>query len=436
MYANTNCFNTDAKLKRMSWLSNENPEQLFSHIMHHFNAESLVQCFNELDGRKAVGLDGVTKEEYGKNLDENIKDLLERMKRMGYRPGDIREVMIPKDDDPSKSRPLGISNFEDKIVQNMTHKVLEAIYEPLFKECSYAFRPKRGCHKAIKDLMQYLYKNEVKVVLEIDLADFFGSIDHEIMQCILSEKIGDFKFIRYILRMFKSKIINKDGRRRSPKGIVQGNLVSPILSNIYAHYVIDLWFEEVVTKYMKGKVKLFRYCDDIRIVCELEEDAKRIMDVFPKRLSKYALILNEDKTKVSPFSKKLLVKKRGCFNFLGFTFYLGKSHRGYIIPKLKTNGRRLKKSLKTVNVWFKKVRNRYKLRDIWSSFRSKVQGHIQYFGVSFNSKGIQKFLYMCTKIAFKWLNRRSQKKSFNWDKFNLFLKLHPLPKAKIYHKLF
>jgi len=214
MITTENQYDTDTKLRRIAMLSGEDPKKKFTCLMHLFNFESLLGCYHQLDGKKAIGIDGINKDVYGNNLNENINDLINRMKRMAYIPGPVKEVLIPKEGGkPGATRPLGISNLEDKIVQKMMQKILEAMYEPTFYECSYGFRPGRGCHDAIKDLQDHLHKNNVEVVIDIDLGNFFGTIDHKLMKEILSEKIGDPKLMRYIDRMFKAGVLS-DGDLR------------------------------------------------------------------------------------------------------------------------------------------------------------------------------------------------------------------------------
>jgi len=424
-------------LKRIAWLSSKDESKKFNNLMHLFNEELLTACYHELDGKKAIGVDRVSKADYGEKLQENIQNLVARMKKMAYRPGNIREVKIPKEGCPGKTRTLGISNFEDKIVQKMMQKILESIYDPIFIKRSYGFRPGVGCHDAIRDIMHHLHENEVENVIDIDLANFFGTIDRKMMIEILQEKIQDKNLIRYIVRMFKAGILSNGELTVSEEGVVQGSVCSPIIANIFAHYVLDKWMEEVVKKHCKGKVELFRYCDDGVICCRYEEDAIRIRAVLAKRLDKYKLKLNEEKTKMVKFSRASANKgkKQDSFDFLGFTMYLGKSRKGRVIPKLKSCGKRIRSKLKKVNEWCREIRNKHKLKVIWELFCSKLRGHIQYYGVTHNARTVGSFIHHAVKIMFKWLNRRSQRKSFDWSKFELFIQRNPLPKVKIYHSL-
>lgn len=429
---------TDTALAEIAWLSTNNSNQVYHSLMHHFNVESLRQCFDRLDGKKAFGVDRVSKAIYGENLSSNLEDLVARMKRMAYRPGPVREVLIPKEGKKGATRPLGISNFEDKLIQKRMQEILEAIYEPLFLDCSFGFRPRKSCHDAIKDLMGHLYKEEVEVVIDVDLANFFGKIDRQILKDMLNLKIKDKKFMRYVSRMFTAGVLADGELSVTDESVVQGSCVSPVFSNIMAHYVIDVWLEEAVKPLMRGNVKVVRYADDLVICCRYEDDAKRIKSVLTKRLNKYNLALNEEKTKMVNFSKSKSRQgiKQEAFEFLGFCMYLGKSRKGVTIPKLKTSGKRFRSKLNRVTDWARGIRNKATLSEIWKIFCSKLRGHVQYYGVSFNSRMVEDFLREAGKIIFKWLNRRSQRRSFSWDKFSLYVEAHPLPTATIVHRLF
>lgn len=429
---------TATKLKRIAWLSSKDPLKKFTALMHYFNEESLEACFHELKGRKAVGADGIDKEMYGARLAENLKELIERMKQMSYRPGPVREVLIDKEGKAGATRPLGISNFEDKLVQKMMQKVLESIYDPVFLDCSYGFRPGVGCHDAIRAVMQHLFDNEVEAVIDVDISNYFGTIDHVEMDKILREKIKDPVLMRYINRLFKAGVLRANELMVTDEGVAQGSGCSPILANIYADHVIDQWFENTVKKHCRGKVEMFRYCDDIVICCRYQTDAVRIKRALIKRLEKYKLSLNEEKTKCVNFSKRQKRQgvKQGSFDFLGFTIYLGSSRVGAIIPKVKTSRKRLASKLNNLTLWIKGHRSRIPLKQLWKTLRAKLRGHIQYYGVSHNFRSVSCYIHRAIRIMFKWLNRRSQRKSFDWEKFRLFIERHPLPPASICHRLF
>jgi group II intron reverse transcriptase/maturase len=385
-----------------------------------------------------VGIDGINKTSYEKNLEKNIQGLLKRMKDMAYRPGPVREVLIPKEGKPGATRPLGISNLEDKIVQGMMQKVLESIYEPLFLECSYGFRPGRGCHDAIQALLNHLYETEIQTVIDIDLKNFFGTIDHMLLEDLLKVKIKDTKFMRYISRMFKAGVLADGEMKVSEEGVPQGSICSPILANVFAHHAIDKWIKETVQPHCKGTVRLFRYADDAIICCQFDADAQRIMEVLPKRLEKFRLQLNKEKTKLVSFDRKQAERgvEQGTFDFLGFTFYMGRSQRGRMIPKLRTRAKTIRTKLNNVTAWVKSVRSLHPLKYIWKTFTAKIRGHIQYYGVSHNSRWVGNFIHQAIRIVFKWLNRRSQRKSFTWEEFTLFIQANPLPPVRVVHCLF
>lgn len=429
---------TRTKLNRIALLSKSDPGRSFESLMHHFNYESLKECFYELDGKKAVGIDGVDKETYAKNLDQNILNLISRMKTMSYRPGPVREVLIPKEGKPGATRPLGISNLEDKIVQKMMQQILESIYEPIFLKCSFGFRPGKGCHDAIRALQHHLHENEVQTIIDIDLKNFFGTIDHQMLEGILKEKIKDTKFMRYINRMFKAGVLSEGDLKMSDEGVPQGSICSPVLSNVFAHYAIDCWIEEMVKPNCEGRVELFRYADDAVICCQVNKDAQRIRATLVKRLEKYKLKLNEEKTKLVPFDKRLAAQgvKQGTFDFLGFTFYWGEAKSGRIVPKLMTKAKTMKAKLNKVTEWIKEIRGKKPLKEIWKTFVAKLRGHVNYYGVSHNADKVADFIDGAKSIVFKWLNRRSQRKSFTWEEYVKYIKAHPLPKARIVHKLF
>ena len=436
---NQMCAETSPRLRtkraRIRQRSAENPQMVFTQLMHHFSEKNLQQWFHELSGRAATGIDGISKEDYGTNLNENLKQLHHRLKKMSYRPSPVRQVWIPKDGQPDKLRPLGIGTFEGKIVEKGLQQILEAIYEPNFYEFSYGFRPNRGCHDAVKALRKYLYEEPVQEIIDLDLSNYFGSIDHELLMSILSEKIQDQRLLRYIRRLLKAGILDKDKFIVSDEGVPQGSVCSPVLANIFAHTVLDDWFEKTVKIHCKSKVALFRYADDAVICCESSLDAQRIHRVMGKRLAKYKLKLNEDKTHLILFDRTRR-KESGVFDFLGFTFYLGLSKQGRTLPKVKSSSKKLRVKLKRVNQWCRENRNKVRLQTLWNTFRTKLRGHIQYYGVSFNARAVDRFVKESVFIFLKWMNRRSQRRSMSYDQFKKYMQVYPLPKARVCHKLY
>lgn len=426
---------TSTKLNRISKLSSENAAMEFKWLMPHINRESLISCYRELDGKKAVGIDGITKEKYGENLGENIDQLIKKMKSMSYRPQAVREVLIPKEGKPGATRSLGISSLEDKIVQLQMTKILEAIYEPIFKDCSYGFRPGRGCHTAINALYKHLRKR-CEIVIDVDLKNFFGLIQHEILLNFLRIKIKDERFIRYISRMLKAGIFREGRFEVSDEGSPQGNICSPVLSNIYAHYVLDVWLEEVVPKYTNQEVKSFRYADDQVICCYFRSDAIKVQKALKNRLNKFGLQLNTEKTKAVKFNKREFPSiKQDTFNYLGFTFYIRRSRSGHSHVAIKTARDRFYSKLRKVKQWCKENKDKCKLQPLWTTFNSKIRGHIQYYGVSFNLDRVYSFVHQSTGIFFKWINRRSQRRSMTWEQFSMFRKAFPSPEISVRHQL-
>lgn len=347
------------KLNKITSLSYQNPHREFKWLMPHFTRENLISCFNELDGRKAVGIDRRTKDEYAKDLENNIQELIRKMKTLTYRPAPVREVLIPKSN--GKFRPLAISNIEDKIIQAMFCKLLEAIYEPIFCDFSYGFRRNKSTHMAMRDAIEYLKFNNVKTVIDIDLENFFGTIRHSDLLKMLSLKIKDKTFLRYLVRMLKAGTQTQTGLKKSDIGLSQGSILSPVLSNIYAHYVIDLWFKKIVPKHIIGKIAIFRYCDDL-IACSTDtRDVSKIIHSLDKRLNKFGLKLNVEKTKIVKFNRYHFERgeKQESFDFLGFTLYLSKARAGgFSTVKAKTSKKTLRDKLVNVKEWVRL--NRFK----------------------------------------------------------------------------
>ena len=425
----------DTKLIRINELSTSDHKMVFKQLMHHFDVESLLRCYQQLDGKAAVGSDGITKEKYGENLIENIHNLVGRLKQMAYKPNAVRQVMIPKEGKRGATRPLGIGNFEDKLVQKRMQDILEAIFDPLFLSSSFGFRTGLGCHDAVKALRDHLYHRPVYKVIDLDLSNYFGTINHDKLMAMIERKIQDKRFIRYLKRMLKAGLLEDGKIIKSDTGVPQGNIASPVLANIYAHFVLDEWFEKVVKSCCRGEVKLIRYADDAVICCTLEKDATRIKEAMGKRLKRFDLSMNEEKTHVVTFSKAQRLAS-STFDFLGFTFYVGITKGGKSIPKVKSSGKKIKAKLVVVNEWCRKYKNKYRLAELWKIFCTKLEGHIQYYGVSFNSKMVNVFLRKAQNIFWKWMNRRSQRNSMTMKKFNDYRKLYPPPYARVCQRLF
>jgi len=424
----------ETKLQRIAERSKAQPELKFDKLMPLFKKGNLILCFHELKEGRATGIDKIDKEEYGTNLEVNIDSLVSKMKTMSYRPQPVKEVLIPKED--GGKRPLGISVIEDKIVQLMYAKVLESIFEPHFLNCSYGFRPKRSCHQAVKAVNDYIYNNWSPVIIDADVKNYFGAINHFQLLDFIRNRIADNRFLNYLVRILKAGILRQGCFNRTDEGSPQGAVCSPVLSNIYAHYVLDIWVKEEVVPRCPG-IQLIRYADDFVICCPNQNSAKRIQVVLSKRFGKFNLQLHETKTKLVVMNKNDYTKgeRQGTFSFLGFTFYLAKSRKGRVIPKLKTDRKKFESKLKRVKEWLK-ARRSMNFRETWRLLNRKLDGHVRYYGVSHNAHNVSRFIHTSERLFFKWMNRRSQKRSMTWDKFILFRQRYPGVQPYIYFSLF
>jgi group II intron reverse transcriptase/maturase len=414
----------------------------FTSLAHLVNNEMLLRCFSELKRNKAVGVDGVTVDEYGANLIDNVAKLVDGMKAKSWRPKPVRRVYIPK---PGKleKRPLGIPSTEDKLVQMAVKKILESIFESEFLDCSHGFRPNRSCHTAIKALNETMMKRPMNFVVEVDIHRFFDNVSHYWLQRCLEEKISDPNMMWIVRKLLKAGVMTNGSMENSVVGTPQGAIVSPILSNIYLHYVLDLWFEKVFKESSRNFMQLIRYCDDFIVGFESRKDAEKFMHDLRGRLSKFGLEVAEDKTRLVEIGRhKWKLWKQGksnrceAFNFLGFTHYAATSRAGYYMAGHKTSKENLRRKLKEMKEWLKSVRAAAAFADWRPMLHAKLIGHYNYFGVSTNMKCLQQYYHRTRRLLFKWLNRRSQKKSFNWKQFSEHLERFPLPQPQIKVRLF
>jgi group II intron reverse transcriptase/maturase len=400
--------------------------------MHHFSVGNLRACFESLAANKALGVDGVTKAQYRQDLEANLQELHRKLHQMSYRPQPVRQVQIPKED--GSMRPLGICCTEDKIVQELTRQILEAIYEPVFIETSYGFRPQRSCHDALRQLNKEVMSRPVNWIADIDLAKFFDTMPHQEILAVLELRIKDRKFLRLISRMLKSGIQTPGGILYDEFGSPQGSIVSPVIANIFLDHVLDKWFTEVVASHCPGYCAIIRYADDTVAVFDREEDAHRFMRVLPRRLEKFGLRLNENKTHLLAFGKRharqcfATGQRPSTFEFLGLTHYWGHSRRGYVRMKRKTSKKKFRCALAELKSWLRQIRSTCKLPEIWSAIGHKLSGHFNYFGVTDNSQALYSFERKVHELLFKWLNRRSQRRSFTWDSFLRYQARYPLPR--------
>jgi len=391
---------------------------VFNNLLHHINVETLKEAYNAMDKHKALGVDNVSKEAYGKNLEANLENLYIKVRNGSYKPSMKREVLIPKAN--GKTRPIEIANFEDKLVDWAVSKILSAVYEPMFIRNSFGFRPNKSAHKAIEACYYSLKDNKRPFVVEIDFSNFFNTIPHKKLMRIVKKRIADYRFNGLVRRFLKSSTLKSDNTiHKNSCGTPQGGLMSPILANIYLNEVVDQWF---VKHYGSYNNIIVRYADDAVFFFKKEDDAKDFMLQFKTRIEHYGLSLNMDKTSTLDFSKS----KENSFDFLGFTLYWGKQNKKRSL-KVKTQKDKLHKSFKEFYEWIKANRNKMKLKEIWSIAKSKLQGHYNYFGFWMNRQKLVHFYSEAIKALFKWLNRRSQKSSYDWDGFYRKLEFNPLP---------
>jgi RNA-directed DNA polymerase len=408
----------------------------FVNLYHLMKEELLGECFKRLKGNKAVGVDEVTKEEYGANLEANLKELTERLQRMSYRPEAVRRVYIPKPGS-GKLRPLGIPCLEDKLVGMALGRILEAIYEEEFVEHSYGFRPGRGCHDALRALSHAVENGRTNYIVEADIKKYFDSVEHDWMIRMLEERIGDKRVLRVVKRFLTAGIMEEGQRKESEEGTPQGSSLSPILANVYLHYALDLWFERVYQKSCKGKAVLIRYADDYVACFQNREDAMQYRAAMEERLKKFGLEVEPTKTKVLEFGPRAegnareRGEKPGTFEFLGFTHYCSKGRDGkrYRMKRV-TSGKKNRAKLVAFKEWIRRERDQ-PLQWIMEKVAAKLRGHYGYYGVSDNTRGIERFTRGVERILYKWLNRRSQRRSYTWEEFLGMLDRFKLPKPRI-----
>lgn len=429
------------KLERIAEVAKEKPNEKFTSLVHLINEEMITNCHKEMVKGKAPGLDLVTKDEYEENLEENISNLMRRMKTNSYKPNPVLRKYIPKAG-TDKKRPLGIPTYEDKLVQSAVNKILEAVYEVDFLDSSFGYRPKRSCHDALKALNHIIEKRNINYIVEADIKGFFDNVSHRWMITFLKHRIIDPKLIGLITKFLKAGVMEDNKLFETPEGTPQGGIISPILANIYLHYSLDLWFEKVVRKRCKGHAYMIRYADDFVCCFEYESEARMFYQALILRLKEFNLEVAEDKTKVLKFGRKVLEEsiklgkyKPETFDFLGFTHYCGKSRDGWFRVKRKTSKKKFRASLLDFKLWLKNNRH-MNPAELMKKLETKLNGYYRYYGMTDNGKSLENFREEIRKYLFKWLNRRSQKKSFNWDKFVLFLKQYPIPRPKIYVNIY
>ena len=397
-------------------------------LMHYVNKETLRQAHYKQVIGKASGVDKITKEIYEEHLEENIDSLLMKMKKFSYKPQPVRRTYIPKPGS-DKMRPLGIPAYEDKLVQWCMAQVLNEIYETKFLDCSYGFRPNRNCHMAIKEINQRIMINKVNYILDCDIKGFFDNVNHEWLIKFLEHDIQDKNFIRYIVRFLKSGIIEDLKYYESDKGTPQGGIISPILANVYLHYVLDTWFY-VIKKKFKGEMYLIRYADDFVVLFQYENEANQFYKLLLERLSRFGLEIATDKTRILPFGR-FKGKKEDKFTFLGFDFHNGKTINGKYRTHIKSSVKKLKVKRQNLKEWARK--NMHNPIDaIMTTLNRKLEGHYNYYGINGNYRSIKKFFTYAKYTMFRVFNRRSQKRHMKYEDFERIWKCYiNLPRIKV-----
>jgi RNA-directed DNA polymerase len=413
------------RLDRITERARKHPQEAFTNLFHHLDEELLWYSFRQLKRDAAPGVDGVTVEDYEQNLMENLRDLARRLKQHSYRPLPSLRREIPKGE--GKTRALGIPALEDKLVQRALAVLLERVYEEDFYEFSYGFRPGRGCHDALKELSRDIGTKKVEWICDADIKGFFDNVDFSWLERMIAHRVKDPQVLWLIRRFLRAGVLVEGKHLDTEKGVPQGGSISPILANVYLHYVLDDWFARVVKKHLRGEAYLVRYADDFVACFQYEDDARRFHKALQQRLAKFKLELSLEKTKIINFGRfaKQDAQRRGetktpVFDFLGFTHYCGTSRKGRFKLKWRTAKKRFRSKLRAIKDWLRENRTQ-PLAELWTTLNRKLIGHYQYYGVSDNWPWLERFREAVLWLAFRWFNRRSQRPSFTVPEFHAYV---------------
>lgn len=435
--------NISTKQRRIAELAKKAPEMAFTGLSQHIDVEWLREAYRRTRKSGAVGVDGQTAQDYAENLEENLRSLLDRAKSGMYQAPPVRRVHIPKAGSATETRPIGIPTFEDKVLQRAVVMVLESVYEQDFYEFSYGFRPGRNAHQALSSVREQLMRMGGGWVLEVDIRKFFDTLDKGHLQKILSQRVRDGVIVRLLGKWLNAGVMEEGAISHPESGSPQGGVVSPVLANVYLHEVLDKWFVEQVKPRLKGATFVVRYADDVVMGFAREEDARRVMEVLPKRFEKYGLKLHPEKTRMLPFQSPGRSpsqdeddrKGPGTFDMLGFTHYWARSRQGRWVIKQKTAKGRFARAVERISEWCQRNRHR-RLAEQRETLNRKLMGHYNYYGITGNSDALSRFRYQVNLLWHKWLNRRSQRKSGDWKWFNRILERFPLAKPVAVHSLY
>ena len=421
-------------IRRIAEKARRDPETQFTSLAHLITVEALREAWRGLKKKPSAGIDGITAREYEQDLEKRLKNLHERLVTMKYRAQPARRAYVPKEG--GKKRPIGVLVVDDKIVQSATRHILEAIYEQDFYDFSYGYRPERSPHQALEELNNAIFRGKINYVLDVDISAFFDSMDHKVLMELLRKRIKDRSILRLIAKWLHAGVMEEGVRKHPKTGTPQGAVISPLLANVYLHYVLDEWIEKTVRPRMRGEMKVVRFCDDTVFCLQYRDDAERLLRALNKRLAKYKLQLNAEKTRLIEFGRYAegQAKKRGrkpeTFDFLGFTHICGKSREGKFIVKRKTAAKRLRRSMLRVTEWCRKHRH-LPLQEQYRQISSKLRGHFNYFGLIGNMRRLKAMEWHTVRTWRKWLNRRSQRGRMPWKRCEQILAAYPLPQPKI-----
>ena len=423
------------KQERIAMLARQMPTVALTSLSHHIDMEWMKEALLRTRADGATGVDGVTCEEYVRNLEVNLQSLLDRAKTGRYRAPPVRRVHIPKGERGSETRPIGIPTFEDKLLQRAVLMALEPVYEQDFRKCSYGFRPGRSAHGALESLWTQFTEMGGGWLIEVDIRKFFDTLDHTHLQDLLRQRVRDGVLLRLIGKWLNAGVLEGGSITHPDTGTPQGGVISPLLANVYLHEVLDKWFEDEVVPRLKGRAFLARFADDFVMGFEWEDDARRVMAVLPKRFGKYGLTLHPTKTRLIPFSRPRKggpgAPSPGTFDFLGFTHYWAKSRRGNWAIKRKTAKGRFSRGLRRIAEWCRGHRHR-PIKEQHRTLTWKLRGHFSYFGITGNSRALRRFRHKAERIWQKWLARRSQR-GMTWERFYALLGRYPLPPPVAIH---
>jgi RNA-directed DNA polymerase len=429
---------TSTKQRRIAELAKQMPDRQMYSLSHHIDIQWMHEAYRRTRKDGSAGVDGQTASDYSKNLEGNLEDLLGRAKKgYAYRAPPVRRAYIPKGN--GKTRPIGIPTFEDKVLQRAVAMALEPIYEQDFLDRSYGFRPGRSTYDALQDVWETAMEMGGGWLIDGDIESFFDSVDHSLLQQILRQRVSDGVITRLIGKWLQAGVM-EEGRLRHPEaGTPQGGVISPLLANIYLHEVLDTWFEQQVRPRLRGRAVLIRYADDFVMLFERETDARRVLDVLPKRFGKYGLRLHPDKTRLVPFQKPKSPTRGGprpgTFDLLGFTHFWAKSRRGNWVVKRKTAKDRFTRALRKVYQWCRFNRHQ-PVRLQHAALSRKLQGHYGYYGITGNSERLVAFRWEVAAIWKKWLSRRNRLRQMTWERMTALMAAYPLPPARVVHSAY